>query len=170
MGCGCCKSKSSKSGKPKDPNQRYLDAKWENVEDFKNGPMDDSKRKCTDCCCCIFFIIFLLACGFVGYLGFSGGNPKVILYPYDDDGNQCGQDKLKDYKYLYFYDAKGDLLNFLDEQSVSVVCVKECPKEEKPTEDYVLDCYKTSANPNCIVSKDNYYEGVECKFRKIFNI
>ena len=41
--------------KPVDPYQKYKDFKWQNPEQFKNGPIDDETRKCRDCICCIIF-------------------------------------------------------------------------------------------------------------------
>jgi hypothetical protein len=87
-----------------DPYKKYKDFKWQNPDEFKNGPVDDDSRKCRDCICCIIFIVFFLACVFVGYLGFTKGDPKALLYVYDEDGNACGHSKgYEDYPYLYFY-------------------------------------------------------------------
>ena len=63
-----------------DPYRKYKDFKWQNPDEFKNGPVDDDSRKCRDCICCIIFIVFFLACVFVGYLGFTKGDPKALLY------------------------------------------------------------------------------------------
>ena len=90
--------------KSNDPYQKYKDFKWQNPDQFKNGPLGDDNRKCRDCICCIIFIIFVGACGFVGALGFMKGNPTALLYIYDEDGYACGHsDGYEDYPYLYIF-------------------------------------------------------------------
>ena len=94
-------TEAEKTEKPVDPYQKYKDFKWENPDEFRNGPMSDEKRKCKDIFCCIFFIIFLVACVAVAILGFYYGHPSYFLYVYDEDGNACGKDGVyKDYPYL----------------------------------------------------------------------
>ena len=98
-----------------DPYQKYKDFKWENPDSFKNGPISDESRKCRDICCCIIWLIFLVGCIVVAVLGFANGQPSLIIYPYDEDGNACGKDgDYKDYPYIYFYDAIKDAKNFID--------------------------------------------------------
>ena len=89
----------------KDPYKKYKEFKWSNPDVFKNGPLSDENRKCRDILCCLLFIIFLIACVVVAVLGFRNGDPSLILYPYDEDGNECGRNETKDYKYLYFYNS-----------------------------------------------------------------
>ena len=53
--------------KPVDPYQKYKDFKWQNPEQFKNGPIDDETRKCRDCICCIIFIVLFALCIVVAF-------------------------------------------------------------------------------------------------------
>ena len=147
-----------KEEKPLDLNARYTDFKWKNPDEFKNGPLSDERRRCRDVCCCILFVLFLLGCAFVCYLGVKYGNPDLILYPYDEDGNQCGQGKLKDYKFLYFYNVRENFKNLLVlNVGVSTMCVKECPSRGETKEDWVGACYPTTKNPSCTVKGNTFY-------------
>ena len=83
----------------KDPYKKYKEFKWSNPDVFKNGPLSDENRKCRDILCCLFFIIFLIACVVVAVLGFKNGDPSLILYPYDEDGNECGRNETKDHAF-----------------------------------------------------------------------
>jgi hypothetical protein len=150
--------------KSNDPYQKYKDFKWQNPDQFKNGPLGDDNRKCRDCICCIIFIIFVGACGFVGYLGFTKGNPTALLYTYDEDGYACGHsDGYEDYPYLYFYSVISGAANFDTDKLINGICVKNCPndklnKTEYKNKNYILDCHPTEKNPTCEVSYLNYYE------------
>lgn len=95
-----------------DPNKKYRDFKWEKPDEFKNGPLGDDKRHCRDCLCCIIFVLFLCGCVVVCAMGVKGGDPNLVLYPYDKDGKQCGRDEYKDYKFLYFYNVVSNLKSF----------------------------------------------------------
>ena len=95
-----------------DPNKKYRDFKWEKPDEFKNGPLGDDKRHCRDCLCCIIFVLFLCGCVVVCAMGVKGGDPNLVLYPYDEDGKQCGRDEYKDYKFLYFYNVASNLKSF----------------------------------------------------------
>ena len=70
-----------------DRNKKYRDFKWEKPDEFKNGPLGDDKRHCRDCLCCIIFVLFLCGCVVVCAMGVKGGDPNLVLYPYDEDGN-----------------------------------------------------------------------------------
>ena len=48
---------SQAAANPNDPYQKYKDFKWENPDQFKNGPVGDDSRKCRDCICCIIFLV-----------------------------------------------------------------------------------------------------------------
>ena len=116
--------------KPKDPYQKYKDFKWENPDEFKNGPMSDEKRKCRDIFCCLFFLVFLAACVAVAVLGFKYGHPSYFLYVYDEDGNACGKEGVyKDYPYLYFFDVIKNAKKLEIKEMIKGICVKECPKK-----------------------------------------
>lgn len=161
-----------------DPNQRYRDFQWKNPESYKNGPISDDQRKCRDCFCCLLFILFLLGCVAVCVLGAYYGNPDLILYPYDEDGNQCGRGNLKDYKYLYFYNIYEDLKNALSDKKASTFCVKTCPYGEKFEEkigtkdltpsETTAECYKTKSNNNCSISAKAYYNSTDYMGRFCF--
>ena len=151
--------------KPNDPYQKYKDFKWENPDDFKNGPMSDEKRKCRDIFCCLFFLVFLAACVAVAVLGFKYGHPSYFLYVYDEDGNACGKEgAYKDYKYLYFYNVIGNAKNLKIKQMINGICVKDCPKKlfdgtaANDNEKRRVECVPTSGNSNCEIEFINYYE------------
>ena len=143
----------------KDPYKKYKEFKWSNPDVFKNGPLSDENRKCRDILCCLFFIIFLIACVVVAVLGFKNGDPSLILYPYDEDGNECGRNETKDYKYLYFYNSIENFKNLDISGIINGICVKTCPTDSltESQQTYTLDCYPTKNNTNCIVTKQNYY-------------
>ena len=143
----------------KDPYKKYKEFKWSNPDVFKNGPLSDENRKCRDLLCCLLFIIFLIACVVVAVLGFKNGDPSLILYPYDEDGNECGRNETKDYKYLYFYNSIENFKNLDISGIINGICVKTCPTDSltESQQTYTLDCYPTKNNTNCIVTKQNYY-------------
>ena len=152
--------------KPVDPYQKYKDFKWQNPEQFKNGPIDDETRKCRDCICCIIFIVLFALCIVVAGFGFKEGKPSQLFYFYDEDGNACGHDPgYEDFKYLYFTSVISGLKKFDTDKMLDAFCVKECPKK-KPTErtgednkKYVtLECHRTKKNQNCKILSDNFYE------------
>ena len=150
--------------KSNDPYQKYKDFKWENPDQFKNGPVGDDSRKCRDCICCIFALIFFAACGFVGFLGFKKGDPTALLYTYDEDGNACGHSEgFEDYPYLYFYQVVSGVTHLDKDEALNGICVKECPDEkikkaDYGTSGYTLQCHKTTKNTNCNVKYIDYYE------------
>ena len=152
-------SKEVKEKNPNDPYQKYKDFKWEDADGFKNGPIGDENRKCRDVLCCIIFFVFLLACVFVGLYSYDKGDPNIILFPYDDDGNQCGRGLYKDYKYIYFYKAKEDAKKVKLGSALSAFCVSDCFQEKlSDTEtEKVFDCKPTKLKTDCSVSKENYY-------------
>ncbi len=156
---------TTSGGKSNDPYQKYKDFKWENVDQFKNGPVGDDSRKCRDCICCIIFIILFLACIVIGFYGFIKGHPTSLLYTYDEDGNACGHsDGYEDYKYLYFYSVLSAGLSLNTEAILSGVCVKNCPKEKFAKEsdfnaaNFKLECKPTKKNTDCSIKYKDYYE------------
>ena len=166
-------SSETKPQEPYDPNKKYKDFEYKDTNDFRHGPMSDDKRKCRDCCCCIIFIIFLCGCVVTCVLGAHYGNPDIILYPYDEDGNQCGQKDLKEYKYLYFYNTLNNIKDGNISNIINAVCVKECPDDintDSPdiTIPIVLSCWPTQNNQKCEVSKDNYYNATGVMNRYCF--
>ena len=159
--------------KPKDPYQAYKDFKWENPDDFKNGPMSDESRKCRDIFCCIFFLIFLVACVAVAILGFYYGTPSYFLYTYDEDGEPCGKDgKNKDYPYLYFYSVISNAKKLETGEMINGFCVKKCPqnifKDSNDKWKLIPDCAGTKNNSKCNVTFENYYESKDILNRICF--
>ena len=151
----------------KDPYQAYKDFKWENPDEFRNGPISDETRKCRDIFCCLFFLIFLAACVVVAVLGFVNGHPSYFTYAYDEDGDGCGKDGIKkDYPYLYFYSVISNAKKLETGEMINGFCVKECPKNvfkedssgKIPKWKLIENCAGTKNNSNCNVTFENYYE------------
>ena len=152
-------SDEKQNEKPADPYQRYKDFKWQNPEQFKNGPIDDESRKCRDCICCFIFILLFLLCIVVAVFGFYKGKPAQLFYFYDDDGNACGHDDVvKDFPYLYFPNVINGLKNFDSNKMLQAVCVKKCPGKYPGGDDTTIECHKTKLTTTCTISKENYYE------------
>ena len=150
--------------KPKDPYQKYKDFKWQNPDQFKNGPIDDESRKCRDCFCCIIFILLFALFIVVAAFGFWKGQPSKLLYFYDDTGHACGHDEgYENYPYLYFTSVISGLVNFDTDQLINVVCVSSCPnvtldpKDYEHGEKYTLDCKADDEN-KCKIDYKDYYE------------
>ena len=150
--------------KPKDPYQKYKDFKWQNPDQFKNGPIDDESRKCRDCFCCIIFIVLFALFIVVAAFGFWKGQPSKLLYFYDDTGHACGHDEgYENYPYLYFTSVISGLVNFDTDQLINVVCVSSCPnvtldpKDYEHGEKYTLDCKADDVN-KCKIDYKDYYE------------
>lgn len=103
-----------------------------------NGPVEN--RKCTDFLCCIIFFVFLVTWGICGYAGFVEGNPKLLTYPFDHGGNQCGvpDTKLEDYKFIYYPFPITGCLKYS-------VCVKECPSSSSSS----IDCFENDIYSDC---------------------
>ena len=158
-------SEEKKTEKPADPYQRYKDFKWQNPDQFKNGPIDDDSRKCRDCICCFIFIIIFLLCIVVAIFGFKKGKPMQLFYFYDEEGHACGYDKgYEDFPYLYFYDVIGGLQHFSTDKMINGVCVSKCPDKDyssdvnaDPNFKVPLSCKKTNRN-HCEVEYKNYYK------------
>ena len=150
--------------KPADPYQKYKDFKWQNPDQFKNGPIDDESRKCRDCFCCIIFIVLFALFIVVAAFGFWKGQPSKLLYFYDDTGHACGHDEgYENYPYLYFTSVISGLVNFDTDQLINVVCVSSCPnvtldpKDYEHGEKFTLDCKADDVN-KCKIDYKDYYE------------
>lgn len=151
------------AGNNKELYAKYKSFKWKDPEKLKNGPLGDETRKCRDCICCLIFMIFIIGCFVIAILGFCMGQPKKILYSYDEDGNACGLENYTDYKMLYFYDVISNLEQFKLTGIVNAFCVKECPnkvydKKQFDNKNITLECIGTKNNPNCTISYKNYYK------------
>ena len=152
--------------KPKDPYQKYKDFKWQNPDQFKNGPIDDETRKCRDCICCIIFILIVILCVVVAAFGFKKGKPSQLFYFYDEDAKACGHDEgYEDYPYLYFTSVINGLKSFDTDKMLKAVCVKKCPVkiseltvDSTNSNNVILKCHPTKDNPTCTMDKKNFYE------------
>ncbi|KAK3788204.1 hypothetical protein RRG08_041210 [Elysia crispata] len=110
---------------------------------FRESPLKDEydpshkgprlKRSCTDVFCCLLFIIFIAGLVVVAYFAFLYGDPKLLIYPEDSDGNLCGLGSYKDKKYLFFFDlVKCGRMGpgvFVNGCPTPQVCVEKCPEE-----------------------------------------
>ena len=149
--------------KPQDPYQKYKDFKWENPEQFKNGPIDDDSRKCRDVICCIIFILIVILCVIVAAFGFIKGEPSKLFYFYDEYGNACGHDQgFVDYPYLYFTSVISGLQDFDSNNIIKGVCVKTCPNvtldpDEYKNKNYTLDCKYNTSTTECEIKYKDYY-------------
>jgi hypothetical protein len=136
--------------------QKYYDLKM--PEELNNGPIEE--RSCRDILCCIIFVLFLAGMVLVAALGFSQGNPDLVLYPYDEDGRQCGRNETTlGYPYLYLYKTMEQILDAEIGNITTGVCVSECPTTFTGT----LNCTPTKNNPNCEVTEKNFYRSTSCK-------
>lgn len=108
-------------------------------EYLKDGPVVN--RKCTDCLCCMFFFLFAVGWGMCGVTGYLRGDPEILTYPYDYDGNQCGApgSKAEEYPFLYFPYPVPDCLDY-------TVCVKDCPDDSASS----IECYLNTAFSDCL--------------------
>lgn len=83
-----------------------------------DGPMQE--RHCTDSACFILLLIFLLIFSWIGLSATQHGDPRVIVYPMDYEGNICGINfrgrDMTEFPYLYYVNSY-----------TGGVCVKECP-------------------------------------------
>jgi hypothetical protein len=110
-----------------------------NADELQNGPV--MNRSCTDPICCLIFVAFILGMTAAAAYGFSKGNPKLLMTPWDADGKGCGYSpETKDYPYLYFPAPNlkintsstnpGDYMAIFKYSS----CVRECPTADNKTQ------------------------------------
>ena len=126
-------------------------------EELNNGVIEN--RKCQDIIFCLIFIFFIFGCIVIAALGFSKGNPDIVIYPYDEDGVQCGKGTDQPYKYLYFYNTVANLKSVLNSTNIAQgICVSSCPSYYSGK----LDCRPTRNNPNCVITAENFYFSVKC--------
>jgi choline transporter-like protein 2/4/5 len=55
---------------------------------IKHGPIEH--RSCRDIICCLIFLFVWVGVFIVAGYSFSGGNPSLLLDPFDSTGFQCG--------------------------------------------------------------------------------
>jgi len=98
-----------------------MEGEYQNLklEELRDGPLKD--RKCTDVLFLLVFLVFFTSMVVVGFLGFSKGDPDLLIYPYDSAGFQCGRPSTptNDFNYLYYVNPDSD--------DKTTVCVKFCP-------------------------------------------
>ncbi|ESP04362.1 hypothetical protein LOTGIDRAFT_136300, partial [Lottia gigantea] len=96
-----------------------------------NGPIKN--RSCTDIICCLVFIIFIFGLAVVAYFAFAYGDPKLLLYPQDSEGNLCGYGNMRGKDHLFFFDlVKCGRMGpgvFVNGCPTPQVCLAECPKD-----------------------------------------
>ncbi|GIY91908.1 choline transporter-like protein 4 [Caerostris extrusa] len=94
-----------------------------------NGPI--KHRSCTDILCLFLFAAFIAGWIVVAFFAFREGNPKVLVYPTDSQGNICGVGELEDKPFLFFF----DLIKCASPSVIFTgcptpqVCVQHCPNE-----------------------------------------
>lgn len=128
----------------------------EEMRALNNGPTSNENRSCQDILCCLIFLAFLAGCVVVTGLGFSKGNPDLLVYVYDEDGHACGKsgEAAADYPLLYLYDAISQIKSLKTDFINQSICVKRCPTSYDNT---TLECLPTTNNTDCSVSEDNIY-------------
>eukprot|EP01112_Ceratiomyxa_fruticulosa_P004281 TRINITY_DN1474_c0_g5_i1.p1 TRINITY_DN1474_c0_g5~~TRINITY_DN1474_c0_g5_i1.p1 ORF type:complete len:633 (+),score=82.74 TRINITY_DN1474_c0_g5_i1:275-2173(+) len=112
--------------------ERLIDERQANTKDY---PFPEY-RKCRDIFFLILFILFCGGMGLIAYFAILNGNPYMLIYGVDDQGNICGIDNIKngrivtnnsrdltDYKYLYYIFYGPPYAND------TKVCVQSCPTE-----------------------------------------
>ncbi|KAH9500274.1 hypothetical protein Btru_073598 [Bulinus truncatus] len=96
----------------------------------RQGPK--RKRSCTDVICCLIFLVFIAGLVAVACFAFVYGDPQLLLYPKDSNGNLCGLGKYEKKKYLFFFDlvecGRVGPGVFLSGCPTPQVCVEKCPE------------------------------------------
>jgi hypothetical protein len=100
----------------------------------------------------------------VAIFGFTKGNPNLLIYPYDENGRSCGLE-LKEYPYIYFYNAVSQIALGGNTSSILTqsFCVANCPTSWKNN---VLNCTppKSNNNNSCSVTLPNLYLSTPCNY------
>lgn len=112
---------------------------WRDDDDYSHkleaprnfdGPTRD--RRCTDVLCLLLLVASWAGMSAIGYYAVTEGDPRLVLYPLDYDGNICGTDfgpsNMTDFPNLLYIN-----------HFTGGVCVKECPNLENVTEDGLTD-------------------------------
>lgn len=97
-------------------------------------------RTCTDILFAIIFLGYLVVSGVGMIYGLSTGNLENIAQPFDEDGNKCGENNVKDYPLLFF-----GYPNSTNLKRRATVCVKVCPL----TNDTNVLCYPNKNVTSC---------------------
>lgn len=136
--------KPSEGASDKAPTNKYLDPNYKGEpldNKLADGPVEN--RGCTDCLCCLIFTAFIGAWFAIGFYGFANGDPLLLTYPFDSNGNQCGRpgDFTENFDYVYYP------FPFPGGYSEHRVCLKSCPSSKSQT----FDCFynATTEFKNC---------------------
>ncbi|XP_046368399.2 choline transporter-like protein 4 isoform X3 [Haliotis rufescens] len=93
------------------------------------GPI--KKRSCTDIICCILFLAFVAGQVVVGFYAYAYGDPTLLLYPQDSEGNLCGIGSMRGKTDLFFFDltecGRMGPGVFINGCPTPQVCVSSCP-------------------------------------------
>ena len=119
----------------------YLEEEYKVPVFWKDGPVQNIKRRVTDKCCLVIFILYLLLMIVTMSIAVSNSEHEDITKLYDSSGNACGFDEAEGFEIL--------LLQRFSKPFISV-CVKECPSF-----DYNEIKYKTKGG----VDKAENYPG-----------
>ena len=91
----------------------------------------EKNRRCTDVLFTLIFLAFWVGMVYAGAYGFSKGDPRILVYGTDYQGNLCGKGALEDFKVRYFVNPYEVLeagntagANIKDAKSI---CLKACP-------------------------------------------
>ena len=96
-------------------------------ESVRDGPV--VTRRCTDLFCCIIFTAFLITFFTIGFIGFSKGEPELLIYPYDSSGHQCGRPNRDTHDYQYVYYAAANMQSKISDYKKYRICLKHCPHD-----------------------------------------
>ncbi|MCP5014152.1 MAG: CTL/SLC44 family protein [Ketobacter sp.] len=96
-----------------------LEADYAVPETWKDGPVQNVYRGCTDVCCLIIFILYCILMIATMITAFANSDPENMYKVYDSEANDCGKDDFADYPLLFFQTF---------EKPFRSVCVKECPR------------------------------------------
>lgn len=95
-----------------------------------DGPI--LQRQCTDRGCFGLLLAAMIAFSWIGLYAIQRGDPRVIVYPMDYDGNICGLNfggrDMTNYPYLYYVNSY-----------TGGVCVEECPSLRGLVKDDLTD-------------------------------
>ncbi|GAA6068771.1 choline transporter-like protein 2 isoform X1, partial [Tachysurus ichikawai] len=94
------------------------------------GPIQN--RSCTDVLCCLLFILALMGYFAVGFLAWSQGDPRKVIYPTDSRGQFCGQQgtSLEKKPLLFYFNilkCASPLVLLEFQCPTTQICVDKCP-------------------------------------------
>ncbi len=92
------------------------------------------RRGCTDIFCIIIFAVFCIVQALVCVIGYTYGNPLLLIAAKDSNGSFCGIDKeVKEMPYLIYFDliecAQMGAALLWSGCPTPQVCVTKCPQE-----------------------------------------